>query len=37
MDPNTLETFGYTDWDGQVTSETFTAHPKFDPVTGDMC
>jgi carotenoid cleavage dioxygenase len=37
MDPNTLETFGYTDWDGQVTSPTFTAHPKIDPRTGDMC
>ena len=37
MDPWTLETHGYTDFDGQVTSPTFTAHPKFDPETGDMC
>ena len=37
MDPNTLETFGYTDWDGQVTSPTFTAHPKVDPHTGNLC
>lgn len=37
MDPWTLETRGYTDFGGQVTSPTFTAHPKFDPQTGDMC
>jgi carotenoid cleavage dioxygenase len=37
MDANTLETFGYHDFDGQVTSPTFTAHPKIDPATGDMC
>ncbi len=37
MDANTLETFGYTDFGGQVTSPTFTAHPKIDPTTGDMC
>lgn len=37
MDPVTLETEGYTDFDGQVTSQTFTAHPKIDPRTGDMC
>ena len=37
MDANTLETFGYHDFDGQVTSPTFTAHPKIDPRTGDMC
>jgi carotenoid cleavage dioxygenase-like enzyme len=37
MDANTLETFGYHDFDGQVTSPTFTAHPKIDPHTGDMC
>ncbi|MEI9964749.1 MAG: carotenoid oxygenase family protein [Caulobacteraceae bacterium] len=28
MDANTLETFGYHDFDGQVTSPTFTAHPR---------
>ena len=37
MDANTLETFGYHDFDGQITSPTFTAHPKVDPRTGDMC
>ncbi len=37
MDANTLETIGYWDFDGQVTSPTFTAHPKIDPHTGDMC
>ncbi len=37
MDANTLETFGYHDFDGQVTSPTFTAHPKIDPHTGNMC
>ena len=37
MDPWTLQTHGYTDFDGQVTSPTFTAHPKFDPASGDMC
>ena len=37
MDANTLETFGYHDFDGQMTSPTFTAHPKIDPATGDMC
>jgi carotenoid cleavage dioxygenase-like enzyme len=37
MDPLTLETKGYTDFQGQVKSPTFTAHPKIDPRTGDMC
>jgi carotenoid cleavage dioxygenase-like enzyme len=37
MDANTLETHGYWDFDGQVTSPTFTAHPKIDPATGNMC
>jgi carotenoid cleavage dioxygenase-like enzyme len=37
MDPVTLETRGYTDFHGQVKSPTFTAHPKIDPRTGDMC
>ena len=36
MDPVTLETIGRYDFDGQVKSPTFTAHPKFDPVTGEM-
>ncbi|WP_343666531.1 carotenoid oxygenase family protein [Paraburkholderia tropica] len=36
MDPDTLETFGVWDFDGQVRSATFTAHPKVDPETGDL-
>jgi carotenoid cleavage dioxygenase len=36
MDPNTLETKGYYHFDGKLSSETFTAHPKIDPRTGDM-
>lgn len=37
MDPSTLETQGYTDFDGKMTGETFTAHPKTDPLTGHLC
>ena len=36
MDPDTLETFGPWDFHGQMESCTFTAHPKFDPITKDM-
>ncbi|KIW22936.1 uncharacterized protein PV07_11180 [Cladophialophora immunda] len=36
MDPETLDTIGRYDFEGQVLSPTFTAHPKFDPVTGEM-
>ncbi|KAL1649614.1 transcriptional regulatory protein rco1 [Diplodia intermedia] len=36
MDPVTLETIGRYDFDGQVLSPTFTAHPKLDPATGEM-
>src|ERR1700709_2519597 len=36
MDPVTLDTVGRYDFEGQVESPTFTAHPKFDPVTGEM-
>lgn len=36
MDPLTLATHGYTDWGGTCHSQTFTAHPKTDPVTGNM-
>jgi carotenoid cleavage dioxygenase-like enzyme len=36
MDPVTLETIGRYDFDGQVQSPTFTAHPKFDPDSGEM-
>lgn len=36
MDPVSLETIGRYDFEGQVLSPTFTAHPKFDPKTGEM-
>ncbi|WP_404712548.1 carotenoid oxygenase family protein [Sphingomonas sp. MMS24-J13] len=37
MDPLTLETEGYTDFGGKLKSQTFCAHPKIDPVTGNLC
>jgi carotenoid cleavage dioxygenase len=36
IDPETLETLGTWDFDGAWKSQTFTAHPKIDPVTGEM-
>jgi len=37
MDPLTLETLAPVyDFGGKLTSETFTAHPKIDPDTGEM-
>ncbi|MBW8743548.1 MAG: carotenoid oxygenase family protein [Sphingomonas sp.] len=37
MDPETLETIDPRyDFDGRMTSETFTAHPKIDPRTGEL-
>ena len=36
MNPATLETDGYTDFGGKMTGQTFTAHPKIDPDTGNM-
>lgn len=36
MDPATLETFGFEKFGGKMTGETFTAHPKVDPKTGNM-
>ena len=36
MNPATLETDGYTWFDGKMTGQTFTAHPKIDPRTGNM-
>jgi carotenoid cleavage dioxygenase len=35
LDPNDLTTRGETDFGGQLTSKTFTAHPKMDPITGE--
>lgn len=37
MDKATLDTDGYTDWDGQLPLRTFGAHPKIDPATGNLC
>lgn len=36
MDPVTMETEGFEKFDGKMTGETFTAHPKVDPDTGNM-
>lgn len=36
LDPVTLETIGRYDFEGQILAPTFTAHPKFDPETGEM-
>jgi carotenoid cleavage dioxygenase-like enzyme len=36
LDPNTLETLGLYTFGGQLKSRTFSAHPKFDPETGEM-
>lgn len=36
MDPSTLDTKGFWDFNGKYKSQTFTAHPKRDYLTGDM-
>jgi carotenoid cleavage dioxygenase len=36
MDPATMETFGFEKFGGKMTGQTFTAHPKIDPRTGNM-
>jgi len=37
LNPQTLETIGVENFDGKLPAgEVFTAHPKFDPTTGDM-
>ncbi len=36
MDPATMETKGYEKFGGKMTGQTFTAHPKIDPKTGNM-
>ena len=36
LDPITLDTLGRCDFGGRVKSQTFTAHPKIDPQTGEM-
>jgi carotenoid cleavage dioxygenase len=35
LNPHTLATLGEHDFNGQLTSKTFTAHPKLDPETGE--
>jgi carotenoid cleavage dioxygenase len=35
LDPHTLQTLGERDFGGRLTSQTFTAHPKIDPLTGE--
>lgn len=37
MDPLTLASEGCTDFGGKMQGETFCAHPKIDPLTGNMC
>lgn len=36
VDPVTLDTIGLCDFDGQLPSLTFTAHPKLDPLTKEL-
>ncbi|MFA5966475.1 MAG: carotenoid oxygenase family protein [Sphingomonas sp.] len=36
IDPETLDTIGRWDFYGALKSETFTAHPRVDPATGEM-
>jgi carotenoid cleavage dioxygenase-like enzyme len=36
LDPDTLETIGSHDFNGRLSSKTFTAHPKVDPLTGEI-
>jgi carotenoid cleavage dioxygenase len=36
IDPATLETIGRWDYLGRLRSQTLTAHPKIDPVTGEL-
>jgi carotenoid cleavage dioxygenase len=36
MDPLTLKSFGSTDFGGKMKGQTFSAHPKIDPVSGNL-
>jgi carotenoid cleavage dioxygenase len=36
MDAATMESEAFATWDGAMKSQTFTAHPKVDPKTGNM-
>jgi carotenoid cleavage dioxygenase-like enzyme len=36
VDPHSLKTVGEYDFEGRLVAKTFTAHPKIDPLTGEM-
>jgi len=36
LDPHSLKTLGEYDFDGQLEAKSFTAHPKIDPISGEM-
>ena len=36
LDPHSLKTLGEYDFEGRLEAQTFTAHPKIDPVSGEM-
>ncbi len=36
IDPDTLDTVGEFTWEGDLSSQTATAHPKIDPRTGEL-
>ena len=36
LDPDTLDTVGEFNWDGDLSSQTATAHPKIDPKDGSL-
>ncbi len=36
LDPHSLKTLGEYDFEGRLGAQTFTAHPKIDPVSGEM-
>lgn len=36
IDPHTLDTVGYWDYEGSLRSMSLTAHPRVDPATGEM-
>jgi len=36
LDPDTLDTIGRSDLNGQITATSFTAHPKVDPITNEL-
>jgi carotenoid cleavage dioxygenase-like enzyme len=36
VDPHSLKTLGEYDFEGRLEAKTFTAHPKIDPISGEM-